>query len=108
MECHDEEYLQDKPSNNAATQTIFETSTKLYPIGPMSSLGTFYDNMGIRLNATYRVQLTEQDRSTTPKDTMRTRLKSHICDLTGAVVNYDIRLHHSDIYFVSQSFVKDL
>jgi hypothetical protein len=52
--------------------------------------------MGIRFNATYKIPLVDDD-TTVGKGLMRTRWESHICDLTGSVVSYDVVLSSQGI-----------
>lgn len=80
----------------------------LYPIGPLASSGYYYDNMGMRLNATYRVPLSNEDRNSTPKSSLRFRLRSHVCDLTGAIVEYDVQLKSKTVERIRERVVKDL
>jgi hypothetical protein len=91
------------PTTGAFDQPIFVTSSSLYPIGQKAKAGTFYEDMGIRFNVTYRTGYTygEIKNRTETIPTMITNLKSHICNITGGSVSYKVHLSSQTISLAS-------
>jgi hypothetical protein len=82
---------------------IFDTSATLYPIGGLGPTGRYYENMGIRLNATYRIASDDDDGKPEVGTTLRMRFRSHICDTTGGVVQYKAQLAAQAITLISNN-----
>jgi hypothetical protein len=91
------------PTNTAFDQPIFVTSTSLYPIGKRAEAGTYYEDMGIRFNVTYRTGYSYGETQTSKESihTMITNLKSHICNITGGSVSYKALLSSQTISLAS-------
>ncbi|OAL00831.1 hypothetical protein IQ06DRAFT_149566 [Phaeosphaeriaceae sp. SRC1lsM3a] len=101
--CSVTEFESLNATNQAFDQPIFVSSTSLYPIGKRAEGGTWYEDMGMRFNVTYRVS--QSSRETTDANgtymLLITRLRSHICNLTGGSVEYKVRLSSQTISLAS-------
>ena len=96
----------------AIQQPIFVTSTSLYPIGGLAKTGYFYENAGIMFNVTYRISAKSGDQAAvngtgnlgangTLTNNLTSRMKSHICNVTGGSVEYKVRLSSQTIALAS-------
>lgn len=102
--CWFEEYTQEVPLQPVPDQPIFVSSTSLYPLGEKSQIATFYEDVGMQFNVTYRTSHSYDD----IKDDkgkmvqgMITNLKSHICNITGGIVEYKVRLSGQTVTLAS-------
>lgn len=101
--CWFTEYTQEVPVIPVPDQKIFVSSTSLYPIGERSQIATFYEDVGMKFNVTYRTSHSYGDVIDNGKKVqgMITNLKSHICNITGGLVEYKVRLSQQTISLAS-------
>jgi hypothetical protein len=94
------EIVMDVRATTAFDQPIFVTSTSLYPIGKRAEPpGDWYEDVGMRFNATYQISRTTGQASNANGTyvTQTTKFKSHVCNVTGGIVEYSVRLSSQTI-----------
>jgi hypothetical protein len=101
--CWTTEYTQAVPIIPVPDQEIFVSSTSLYPIGEKAQIATYYEDVGMQFNVTCRTSHNYGDVIDNGKKVqgMITNLKSHICNLTGGLVEYKVRLSQQTVSLAS-------
>lgn len=91
-------------------QEIFVTSTALYQIGELDYSKKYWLDAGIRLNATYNIPLRGDENSSLER--LPTRLRSHICNVTGGIVEYNLQIYPQSVTLSSKrsddQFLEDM
>lgn len=101
--CSITEYESEHAATQAFDQPVFVSSTTLYPIGKKAAAGTYYEDMGMRFNVTYRTSQSQRQTSDVngTYTLLITHLKSHICNITGGSVAYKVLLSSQTISLAS-------
>ena len=84
---------------------LFKVDSSLYKITEGEVQASSWPDAGIRLNATYMIPSLPEDSEIPLGDnyTIPIRVRSHVCDLSGGIVNYTVELSSQTIRLSSNS-----